>query len=59
MSIRKNQTPEKGSKDKLMQEALDIIIAKQDEDGRWVLEQTFNGRMQAQIKKVNHANGSP
>ncbi len=40
-----------GYKDKRMQEALDVVISKQDEEGRWVLERTFNGRMQARIEK--------
>jgi hypothetical protein len=31
-----------GYKDKRMQEAIDLVISKQDEQGRWKLENTFN-----------------
>jgi hypothetical protein len=33
-----------GYKDKRMKDALDLIISKQNKDGRWNLENTFNGR---------------
>jgi hypothetical protein len=32
-----------GSKDSRMKEAVDLVLAKQDEQGRWPLENTFNG----------------
>jgi hypothetical protein len=34
-----------------MQEAADLILAKQDEHGRWSLENTYNGRFQVDIEK--------
>lgn len=40
-----------GYEDKRMQEALDLLISKQDEQGRWTLESTFNGRFQANIEQ--------
>lgn len=40
-----------GFKDDRMQNAIDLIISKQNENGRWILEQTFNGRMQANIEQ--------
>jgi len=33
-----------------MQEAIDILVSKQDTNGRWNLENTFNGRYQANIE---------
>jgi hypothetical protein len=33
-----------GYRDERMQEAIDKIVAKQDDRGRWKLENTFNGR---------------
>jgi hypothetical protein len=33
-----------GCKDKRMQETMDVILSKQDNRGRWKLENTFNGR---------------
>ena len=38
-------------KDKRMQEAIDIVVSKQDKQGRWILENTFNGRYQVNIEK--------
>lgn len=35
-----------GYKDERMQEAVGLVISKQDEIGRWMLESTFNGRIQ-------------
>jgi len=40
-----------GYHDSRMQEAVDLVISKQDEQGRWLLETTFNGRMQVNIEK--------
>jgi len=39
-----------GCKDERMQEAVDLVISKQDEKGMWKLESTFNGRFQASIE---------
>lgn len=38
-------------KDERMQEAVDIVISKQDTEGRWILENTFNGRFQTSIEQ--------
>lgn len=40
-----------GCKDKRMQEAADLVISKQDNQDRWMLENTFNGRFQVNIEK--------
>ena len=40
-----------GYKDKRMQEAIDLVISKQDEQGRWKMEDTFNGRFQVEIEQ--------
>jgi len=40
-----------GYKDERMQEAIDLVISKQDDQGRWKLESTFNGRFQVNIEK--------
>lgn len=40
-----------GFKDDRMQDAIDLVIAKQNENGKWILEKTFNGRMQANIEQ--------
>ena len=42
---------ELGYRDKRMQEAIDILVSKQDEQGRWKLENTFNGRFQVNIEQ--------
>jgi hypothetical protein len=39
-----------GVKDNRMQEAIDQIFSKQDDDGKWNLEATFNGRFQVNIE---------
>lgn len=39
-----------GIKDDRMQDAIDRIISKQGDDGRWNLEGTFNGRFQVDIE---------
>jgi len=40
-----------GYKDERMQEAINVLISKQDDKGRWKLENTFNGRFQANIEQ--------
>jgi len=40
-----------GSKDGRMQEAMDLVISKQDEKGRWKLENSYNGRFHANIER--------
>jgi hypothetical protein len=40
-----------GHKDKRIQEAIDVVVSKQDNQGRWILENTFNGRYQVNIEK--------
>ena len=39
-----------GIKDERMQDAIDIIVTKQGEQGRWILENTFNGRFITNIE---------
>ncbi len=40
-----------GYKDARMQEAVDLVVSKQDSLGRWNLESTFNGRFQTNIEQ--------
>lgn len=40
-----------GYRDERMQEAIDLVVSKQDEHGRWKLENTFNGRFQVDIEE--------
>jgi hypothetical protein len=40
-----------GYRDTRMREAIDLVLSKRDEDGRWLLEQTFNGRFQVNIER--------
>lgn len=40
-----------GYRDARMQEALDLVISKQDSQGRWLLQNTFNGRFQKDIEQ--------
>lgn len=40
-----------GYKDERMQEDVDLVISKQDKEGRWRLENTFNGRFQTNIEQ--------
>lgn len=40
-----------GYKDDRMQDALDLVISKQNDNSRWKLEKTFNGRVQANIEQ--------
>jgi hypothetical protein len=39
-----------GVKDPRMQEAMDVILSKQDDQGRWILESTFNSKFQVNIE---------
>lgn len=39
-----------GHKDERMQEAIDIVASKQDAAGKWILNDTFNGRFQVDIE---------
>ena len=39
-----------GYKDDRMQEAVDLVVSKQDDIGRWMLESTFNGRFHTNIE---------
>ena len=39
-----------GIRDERMQDAVDIVISKQNDSGQWSLENTFNGRFQANIE---------
>jgi hypothetical protein len=40
-----------GYRDERMREAVDLVVSKQDSEGRWVLESTFNGRFQTSIER--------
>jgi hypothetical protein len=40
-----------GYRDERMQEAVDLVISKQDDIGKWNLESTFNGRFQTNIEQ--------
>jgi hypothetical protein len=40
-----------GCRDGRMQEAVELVVSKQDELGRWKLENTFNGRFQTSIEE--------
>ena len=40
-----------GCKDERLQEAVDLVLSKQDENGMWTLENTFNGRFQVSIEQ--------
>ncbi len=42
-----------GCKDERMQDAINIVISKQNNDGKWILERTFNGRFQVDIESKN------
>ena len=39
-----------GYKDKRMQDAVDKVVSRQDNSGRWELKSTFNGRFQTNIE---------
>ena len=40
-----------GYKDERMQEAVDLVVSKQDDQGRWKLETTFRKRFQVNIEE--------
>lgn len=40
-----------GFRDERMKEAIDLVVSKQNENGRWILEKTFYGRMQVNIEQ--------
>jgi hypothetical protein len=40
-----------GYHDERMQEAIDLVVSKQDDQGRWILENTFNGKFQVDIER--------
>jgi hypothetical protein len=40
-----------GYHDERMQEAIDLVVSKQDDQGRWKLENTFNGKFQVDIEQ--------
>jgi hypothetical protein len=39
-----------GCRDERLREAIDLVLSKQDKQGRWNLENTFNGRFQVNIE---------
>jgi hypothetical protein len=42
---------ELGYRDKRMQEAVGLVVSKQDDQGKWKLQNTFNGRFQVNIEQ--------
>ncbi len=40
-----------GYKDNRMQDAVDLVVSKQDSQGRWSLENSYNGRYQVNIER--------
>lgn len=40
-----------GCRDERMQEAIDVVVSKQDPNGTWKLASTFNGRFQVDIEE--------
>lgn len=40
-----------GYRDNRMEDAIKVLISKQDKMGRWLMENTFNGRFQVNIEK--------
>jgi hypothetical protein len=40
-----------GYRDQRMQDAVDLVVSKQDGNGRWNLETTFNGRFHVNIER--------
>ena len=40
-----------GYRDSRMQEAVDLVVSKQDANGKWRLERSFNGRFQVNIEQ--------
>ncbi len=41
-----------GYRDERMQEAVDLMVSKQDKQGRWKLESTFNGKFIVDIEEI-------
>jgi hypothetical protein len=37
-------------RDERMQEAIDLVVSRQDSQGRWLLQDTFNDRFQVKIE---------
>ncbi len=44
-----------GYRDERIQEAVDLVISKQDNKGKWKLESSFNGRFQVDIEKKGNS----
>lgn len=44
-----------GRKDERLQEAVELVVSKQDEKGMWKLESTFNGRFQTSIEQKGNS----
>ena len=44
-----------GVRDDRMQEAIDFVIKNQGEDGRWLLKNTYNGKMFCELDEKNKA----
>jgi hypothetical protein len=44
-----------GCRDDRMQEAVNLVVSKQDSSGKWNLENTFNGRFQVDIERQGQA----
>ena len=42
-----------GIKDACMREGIELILSKQGSNGRWTLENTYNGRFQVNIERKN------
>jgi hypothetical protein len=40
-----------GVKDERMQEAIDLVVSKQNDEGKWLLEDTFNGRFLVNVER--------
>lgn len=41
------------AKKAIMQEAIDLVVSKKDGQGRWTLENTFNGRSVVRVERVS------
>jgi len=44
-----------GCKDERLQDAVDLVLSKQDGEGKWLLESTFNGRFQTNIEQKGNS----
>jgi hypothetical protein len=40
-----------GIRDPRLQDAVDLVTAKRDAQGRWILENTYNGRFRVNIER--------